>query len=30
VLAVSQQTLQGFKPGSFSAIYNVNEWWIKK
>jgi peptide/nickel transport system substrate-binding protein len=30
VLAVSQKTLQNFNPGSFSTIYNVNEWWIKK
>ena len=30
VLAVSQNSLQSFKPGSFSTIYNVFEWWIKK
>ena len=30
VLAVSQTSLQNFKPASFSAIYNVYEWWIKK
>jgi peptide/nickel transport system substrate-binding protein len=30
VLAVSSKTLQNFNPGSFSTIYNVHEWWIKK
>jgi peptide/nickel transport system substrate-binding protein len=30
VLAVSQKTLQSFDPGSFSTLYNVHEWWIKK
>jgi peptide/nickel transport system substrate-binding protein len=30
VLAVSQTSLQAFKPGSFSTIYNVYEWWVKK
>jgi peptide/nickel transport system substrate-binding protein len=30
VLAVSQKTLQNFAPGSFSTLYNVHEWWIKK
>ncbi len=30
VLAVSQKTLQNFAPASFSTIYNVHEWWIKK
>ena len=30
VLAVSQKTLQNFNPASFSTIYNVHEWWIKK
>jgi len=30
VLAVSQKTLQNFNPASFSTIYNVYEWWIKK
>jgi peptide/nickel transport system substrate-binding protein len=30
VLAVSQQQLQNFKPGSFSTIYNVHQWWLKK
>ena len=30
VLAVSQKTLQSFDPGSFSTIWNVYQWWIKK
>jgi len=30
VLAVSQNSLQNFKPGSFSTVYNVYQWWIKK
>ena len=30
VLAVSAKTLQNFDPGSFSTIYNVHTWWIKK
>jgi peptide/nickel transport system substrate-binding protein len=30
VLAVSQKTLQNFAPASFSTIYNVHEWWVKK
>ncbi len=30
VLAVSQVSLQSFKPGSFNTIYNVFQWWIKK
>jgi hypothetical protein len=30
VLAVAQKTLQNFNPASFSTIYNVHEWWIKK
>jgi len=30
VLAVSQKTLQNFAPASFSTIYNVHQWWIKK
>ena len=30
VLAVSQKTLQNFAPASFSTLYNVHEWWIKK
>jgi peptide/nickel transport system substrate-binding protein len=30
VLAVSQKSLQNFAPGSFSTIYNVFQWWIKK
>ena len=30
VLAVSSKTLQKFEPGSFSTLYNVHEWWIKK
>ena len=30
VLAVSQNTLQNFKPGSFSTVYNVYQWWVKK
>jgi peptide/nickel transport system substrate-binding protein len=30
VIAVSQKTLQNFAPASFSTIYNVHEWWIKK
>lgn len=30
VLAVSQLSLQGFKPASFADVYNVFEWWIKK
>jgi peptide/nickel transport system substrate-binding protein len=29
-LAVSQKTLQNFNPASFSTLYNVHEWWIKK
>jgi hypothetical protein len=30
VLAVSQNSLMNFKPGSFSTVYNVYQWWIKK
>ncbi|MEA2662069.1 MAG: peptide/nickel transport system substrate-binding protein [Chloroflexota bacterium] len=30
VLAVSQNTLQNFRPGSFRTVYNVYQWWIKK
>jgi peptide/nickel transport system substrate-binding protein len=30
VLAVAQKSLQNFAPASFSTIYNVHEWWIKK
>ena len=30
VLAVSAKTLQNFAPGSFSTLYNVHQWWIKK
>ncbi len=30
VLAVSQKSLQNFAPAPFSAIYNVEQWWIKK
>ena len=30
VLAVAQKSLQNFNPASFSTIYNVHEWWIKK
>jgi len=30
VLAVSQNTLQNFTPGSFSTVYNVYQWWVKK
>ena len=30
VLAVAQKGLQNFAPGSFSTIYNVYQWWIKK
>ena len=30
VLAVSQNSMQNFKPGSFSTVYNVYQWWIKK
>jgi len=29
-LAVSQKTLQNFSPASYSTIYNIHEWWIKK
>ena len=29
-LAVSQKSLQNFNPASFSTLYNVHEWWIKK
>jgi peptide/nickel transport system substrate-binding protein len=29
-LAVSQKTLQNFAPASFSTLYNVHEWWVKK
>ncbi|HEV8655358.1 MAG TPA: ABC transporter substrate-binding protein [Candidatus Limnocylindria bacterium] len=29
-LAVSQKTLQNFNPASFSTLYNVHEWWVKK
>jgi peptide/nickel transport system substrate-binding protein len=29
-IAVSQKPLQNFDPGSFSTIYNVHQWWIKK
>jgi peptide/nickel transport system substrate-binding protein len=30
VLAVAQKTLQNFAPASYSTIYNIHEWWIKK
>jgi peptide/nickel transport system substrate-binding protein len=30
VIAVSQKSLQNFNPASYSTIYNVHEWWIKK
>lgn len=30
VLAVSQKSLQNFAPASFSTVYNVYQWWIKK
>jgi len=30
VLAVSQKSLQNFNPASYSTIYNIHEWWIKK
>ncbi len=30
VLAVSQKSLQNFAPASYSTLYNVHEWWIKK
>jgi peptide/nickel transport system substrate-binding protein len=30
VLAVSQNSLQNFKPGSFATVYNVYQWWVKK
>ena len=29
-LQVSQKTLQNFNPASYSQIYNVEQWWIKK
>jgi len=29
-LAVSQVSLQNFAPASFSTLYNVHEWWVKK
>jgi peptide/nickel transport system substrate-binding protein len=29
-LAVSQKSLQSFAPASFSTLYNVHEWWVKK
>jgi peptide/nickel transport system substrate-binding protein len=29
-LAVSAKALQNFAPASFSTLYNVHEWWIKK
>ena len=29
-LAVSQKSLQNFNPASYSTIYNIHEWWIKK
>lgn len=29
-LAVAQKTLQNFAPASYSTIYNVEQWWIKK
>jgi peptide/nickel transport system substrate-binding protein len=30
VLATAQKSLQSFNPGSYSAIWNVHEWWIRK
>jgi peptide/nickel transport system substrate-binding protein len=30
LLAASGKTLQNYRPGSYSAIYNVHEWWIRK
>jgi peptide/nickel transport system substrate-binding protein len=30
VLAVSQNSLQNFKPGSFASVYNVYQWWVKQ
>lgn len=29
-LAVTAKNLENFKPGPFSAIYNIHEWWFKK
>ena len=29
-LAVSHKSLQNFNPASYSTIYNIHEWWIKK
>jgi len=29
-LTVTAKSLQNFKPGSFSATYNIHEWWFKK
>lgn len=29
-IAVAQKSLQNFAPASFSTIYNVHQWWIKK
>jgi peptide/nickel transport system substrate-binding protein len=29
-LAVTAKNLENFKPGPFSAIYNMHEWWFKK
>jgi peptide/nickel transport system substrate-binding protein len=30
VLAASGKALQNYRPGSYSAIYNVQEWWIRR
>lgn len=30
VLAVSQKILRNFEPASFSTLYNVHQWWVKK
>ena len=30
VLAVSQKTLQNFLPASYSTLWNVEQWWVKK
>jgi len=29
-LAVAQKSLQNFAPASFSTVYNIQQWWIKK
>ncbi|HKY51829.1 MAG TPA: ABC transporter substrate-binding protein [Candidatus Limnocylindria bacterium] len=29
-LAVTAKNLENFKPGPFSAVYNIHEWWFKK